>query len=239
MSHIYIDPAAVRFFADGRAVSSDQAVALLNDRPLMVLMHGFGSHENDLIGVAPLLPTDFVFASPRAPFHAPAPLTSGYSWSEEPTAMREVPPLNHEDHPAYLAGRAVVAWLDALEARVANRFREIVLFGFSQGGAMVTNLLRLQPERFAAGVTCSGFIASGNFPGDSQLCEVRPPVFWGHDVADPVIPQEDVTRSAAWLKQHTSLTHRVYPGIGHSISQEEMRDIDTFLNGVRRDGGDR
>ena len=48
------------------------------DRPLLVLLHGYGSHEGDLFQLAPYLPLDAVIAAPRAPF--PHPMGIGWSW---------------------------------------------------------------------------------------------------------------------------------------------------------------
>lgn len=213
-------------------ISAEEATKQLASRPLMLMMHGFGSHEGDLISLAPHLPADYVYAAPRAPFPTPHPLTEGFSWSAVPTAMRDEAPAEVEDNAAYLSSRAVIDWLDALAEQVTNGLPKIVLFGFSQGGAMVTSLFRVQPERFLAGVNCSGFISTGDFPGDAQLLDLKPPMFWGHDTDDPVIPFQEVVRTQAWLPDHSTLTYRTYPGIAHSISMDEIRDINEFLSSL-------
>lgn len=43
------------------------------DRPLLVLLHGYGSHEGDLFGLVPHLPSAFVVAAVRAPLAPPVP----------------------------------------------------------------------------------------------------------------------------------------------------------------------
>ncbi|MEK8225152.1 hypothetical protein NKG05_01970 [Oerskovia sp. M15] len=64
----------------------------------------------------------------------------------------------------------MLAWLDAnVEPGTV-----VVPVGFSQGGLMVTQLLRTAPERFAAGVVLSGFVLDGPLPGDEALAERRP-----------------------------------------------------------------
>ena len=45
-------------------------------RPLLVLLHGYGSHEGDLFGLSPHLPLQPVIASVRAPLRA----GPGYAW---------------------------------------------------------------------------------------------------------------------------------------------------------------
>lgn len=205
------------------SVPEDQVVEALQTRPLLVLLHGYGSFEGDLISLAPMLPESFVCASLRAPIRLSPPIVNGYGWYEiEQIGRPNVPVLVEATH-------AVIDWLDELDAQVAGGLKEIALLGFSQGGCMVTMLMRHQPERFSVGVVCSGFVAEMHTPGDAILEAQRPPVFWGRDVADPIIADHMIPPTAQWLATHTALIARQYPGIGHAISREELEDIAAFL----------
>lgn len=206
-----IDPTVVVW-----SIAEGERSAALASRPLIVLMHGRGSHEHDLFSLAPLLPPNAVVASLRAPL----PLGDGFTWF--PPAEPGLPSSDAAD----AASIAVLRWLDTLPARNAQ---PVALFGFSQGAAMALHLMRHAPERFAAYVALSGFSIDGDQPADDALATLRPPVFWGRDDADPVIPQSAVERTTAWLPGHSSLTTLLYPGIAHSISREEMVDVTTFL----------
>ncbi|TQM65798.1 alpha/beta hydrolase [Klugiella xanthotipulae] len=218
MTDVLIDDSLVRW-----SVPVDRVADALATRPLLLLMHGYGSFEGDLIELAPLLPDYFVCASPRAPLVAPAPVENGYAWFQ----------IGDPGNPSLAEGdasvAAVLAWLDALAAHIPGGLPRVALMGFSQGGAMVTHLLRTLPARFLAGVNCSGFILSGDKPGDVELARRQPPVFWGRDVGDPIVTGEAIRRTAEWLPTHSTLTTRLYPGIQHSISREELGDISAFL----------
>ena len=54
-------------------------------------------------------------------------------------------------------------------------------------------------------------------------------MFWGRGTDDPVIPRVAVDRTQAWLPAHSTLTERIYEGMGHSVSQAELADIVSFL----------
>jgi len=209
MSEIAIDKDAVIWSA---------SEAERQGRPLLVLMHGYGSHEGDLFGLAPYLPLRPVIASLRAPSIAPWPI-DGWSWFErrDPGAP----------DPADLdrSAAAVIAWLDALPVRPES----VGLLGFSQGGAMVIHLMRTAPERFAYGVNLAGFSTDRPMPGDSALAQLRPPMFWGRGAVDDVIPGAAVARTTEWLPAHFSLTGRIYEGLAHSISQQELADVRAFI----------
>ena len=61
------------------------------------------------------------------------------------------------------------------------------------------------------------------------MAELRPPVFWGRDVADPIITSDAIERTQEWLPEHSTLTANLYPGIQHGVSQEEITDVAAFL----------
>lgn len=185
-------------------------------RPLLIIMHGLGSHEGDLFAFAPHLPLEPVIASLRAP------LSVGVGWGWFP---RDEEPDRSIGDRADAAARGVLAWLDALPEQPAS----VGLLGFSQGGAMALQLLRHAPERFAFAVQLSGFVASNTHAGDAQLAALRPPVFWGRGTADDVIPTDAVDITHDWLASHSTLTERIYEGMGHSVSQAELGEIVGFL----------
>jgi phospholipase/carboxylesterase len=233
-----IDATHVQWTVDGQTATESQALAALTSRPLLVLMHGFGSFEGDLIGLAPRLPREFVCASPRAPMVAPPPIVNGFAWWDLEIGSDGLPrptvePEEFVGSGPHAAALSVLDWLDALDAQVASQpegtgLGAIALMGFSQGGCMVTSLLRLRPERFTCGVNCSGFVAPGKFD-DHAIAEQLPPVFWGRDEADPIISPDRIAFTAAWLPQHTSLVTRLYDGIAHGIGLDEIDDISAFL----------
>lgn len=200
----------------------DADAALWSDapagRPLLVLLHGYGSDERDLFGLVPHLPPAFVFAAPRAPLTPPWP-APGYSWYP-------LDGLNGRDSATVTrAAERLCAWLDEHAAGATS----IGLLGFSQGAAIALQALRLQPERFAFAVNLSGYASAGALPGDEVLAVTKPPVFWGRGTHDDVIPEPLIAQTTAWLPEHSTLSGSVYPGLTHSVSQTELDDVTAFL----------
>lgn len=187
--------------------------------PLLVLMHGLGSNERDLVALVPHLPTEFAIASVRAP------LTDGpgFAWFPRDPQRPGNPRAEVVDAPV----DALREWLLAQQEQGGHPF--IGLLGFSQGGAMATHSLRRDPEIARFAVNLSGFVIEGEQPGDARLAEQRPPLFWGFGTVDPIIPNAAVERTAAWVQEHTTPVVRAYEGLGHSISMDEVADLHTFL----------
>jgi phospholipase/carboxylesterase len=201
-----IDPDVVQWSAPQRERAG---------RPLLVLMHGYGSHEGDLFALSPRLPLAPVIASLRAPI----PENGGNAWFTMRDSAPGDPPKANVD----AAASAVIDWLDTQE------YTSVGLLGFSQGAALSLQLLRHAPERFAATVALSGFIASGGHPGDAELERLKPKVFYGRGTVDQIITADTVERTEAWLPDHTTHTSRIYEGVAHSISAQELTNLAEFL----------
>ncbi|MGN7186341.1 alpha/beta hydrolase [Microbacterium enclense] len=208
-AHPSLDPSVVRW-----SVPAHER----GDRPVLLLLHGYGSDEHDLFGLVPSLPPAFVVASVRAPLVPPWPMP-GASWYP-------IEGLDGRDPDAVtLAARALLSWIQDAVGKAP-----VGLLGFSQGGAVALQTLRAEPDAVSFAVVLAGYAAGGELPGDIVLAERRPPVFWGRGAADDVIPPALVDATAQWLPVHSELSGRVYPGLTHSISQDELDDVRAFLD---------
>lgn len=201
-----------------------QTEAARTDRPLLVLMHGYGADENDLFALAPLLPDGFAYAAVRAPLTLPWP-APGFSWYPIDDVV-DVQLAGRDPARVTAAASAFVQWLDA----AASPAQTIGMLGFSQGASVALQALRLRPERFAFAVNLSGYAAPGELPHDAELAAARIPVFWGRGARDDVIPPALVEHTAQWLPAHSDLSGRVYPGLAHSVSEDELADVRVFLD---------
>ena len=186
------------------------------DRPLIVLMHGWSYDERHPFGFAHLFPSQMVVASVRAPYAE----AGGYAWFPS----RGNPIGDPQPRVANDAADAVLDWLDTLPTPSSTG-----LLGFSQGGAMVLQLMRRDPGRFDYGVQLAGFVVGDCQPGDAVLARTRPPVFWGRGELDTVIPRQAIARTQSWMAAHTSAESVVYRSLGHDVAGREVTDFAAFL----------
>lgn len=191
-------------------------------RPLLVLLHGFGSHEGDLFGLSPQLPLTPVIASVRAPI---ALAQGGHAWA----------PLASQADAAVVAAAATETAVALLEWLDTTRSTSVGLLGFSQGGAMAMQLLRAAPLRFEFAVNLSGFAVLDDNAGDAELARLKPPVFWGRGTLDQVITPDKIAYTERWLPEHSTLTSRIYEGLQHSISRDELDDANAFMRAAAHD----
>jgi phospholipase/carboxylesterase len=184
--------------------------------PTILLLHGFGSDERDLAGLGGLASDGLPWASLRAPL---ALARGGYAW------FPVVTPGSPEPAPVATATEAIWEWVDEHLGADAS----VIPLGFSQGGLMATQLLRTRPHRVRATVVLGGFVQGAPQPGDEELTQIRPAVFWGRGADDHVIADHAVARTSLWLPAHSTLVEKVYPGLGHGIHADELADVRAFV----------
>lgn len=194
-----------------------------NDRPgtlLVLALHGRGSDEQSMVGLAQHLPLGATVAAMRAPI-AEGP---GFAWF----ANRGIGRPTEESIKGSVA--LIEYWLDS----VAQEYSGVVLLGFSGGTAMAGALLLSDPSRYAGGVLLSGTLPwDAGFNSDAQRFSGLP-VFWANDPADAVIPQELVQRSEAWLQESSGarLIERHYSALGHGINSQELAEVSSFIDSI-------
>lgn len=182
-------------------------------RPLLVLLHGHGMNERIGFELRHRLPSSLVLASLRGPLRARA----GYGWF----------PLDASFSLGQVASAvsAVLNWLDDQPGNHSS----VGLLGFSQGSAIAVQCLRERPTDFAYAAVLSGFLNPLPARGDRELARIRPAVFSGRGGADGLVPRPLVVITERWLATHATLTSKVYPGLGHNVSDEEIADLGVFL----------
>lgn len=200
---------------------------------LVLMLHGYGSQERDLLQIGEFINGPLVWAGMRAPqpvgvaiandavqAHIPG-AALGYQWY--PLDAQLETPM----HAIELASTYVENWLE----NHAGQYATTTLLGFSQGMAVATSVARRRPDLVQSIVGLSGYVVEG-LPGAQD--EHNPlkdlPTFYGFGTADPIIPREKVDFSKTWLAAHTALEQHAYPGMGHSICAEEIMHIDRFLH---------
>ena len=197
-------------------LSSEWAAASVAGPAVAVLLHGYGSNERDLAGLASALRLALPWVSLRAPL---ALGQGGAAW------FAITSPGDPDAEPVVEATDAIWEWIDSH----VHPDTKIVPLGFSQGGLMASQLLRTRPERVIAPVILGGFVLGAEQPGDYQLVMKRPAVFWGRGAEDRVITAPAIARTADYLPGHSSLLERVYPDLAHGISTAELDDVRDFL----------
>jgi phospholipase/carboxylesterase len=184
--------------------------------PLVVLLHGRGSGEREILSLAPHLPAGITYAAVRAPIGE----GGGFAWF----AHRGI------GRPVATSLRSTMDWFGRWLDAVAPAGRPVVLVGFSGGAAFAGGVVLDDPARYAGAAILHGTLPfdAGVPVDDGRLANL--PVFVAQGDADQVIPRELLDRT--WHYLHTtsgaSTVSRRDPG-GHGITAPTLRRLSQWV----------
>ena len=196
---------------------------------LLVLMHGVGSNEQDLFGLARLMPPQFHVLSLRAPYVLSP---DAYAWFEFQVLADGERRINEaqERESRFLVGEMVASASQQLGVPPER----VVVGGFSQGGIMALSLLLTQPEKVRAAMVWHGRLLPQAVAhiAAPEAFEGKALLWVSHGSADNVIPPgaAQATRELA-RGLPLALSGADFPG-GHEIRPAELQGALAWLQSL-------
>jgi phospholipase/carboxylesterase len=194
---------------------------------LLVLHHGRGTEERDLLGLADALDPErrLRVVTPRAPLSLPG--SPGYHWYL-------VPRVGYPDPDTFNAARAALAELhDRLWEETGVGPEATVLGGFSMGSVM-SYAMGLGADRPAvAGILAfSGFVptVAGWEPSLADRQATR--AFIAHGRRDPIMDVEFARRARELLEAGGLTVEYRESDVGHQIDPAHLADATAWLAGT-------
>lgn len=193
--------------------------------PLLLLLHGYGSNEQDLFSFAPELPDHYFIISLRAPLpmqpYGNAWYTIYWDGSE---AKRS------DDKQAKESRDLVVKFIDEATEAYDLDSSNVTLLGFSQGTIISYAVALTYPEKVKNLIGLSGYINEEiTAPKRDHEVYKNLAVFCSHGTQDQVIPVEAARRVPAYMeKLGISTTLKEYP-VGHGVAPQNLNDLKIWL----------
>jgi len=198
--------------------------------PLLLLLHGIGSHEQDLMGLAPHLDPRFFVVGARAP-HTLQP--GAFAWFHvEWTADGPIADATEAKQSMALLNR----FIDEVTRQYTLDAQRVYLMGFSQGAILSLALALTEPKKVAGEVAMSGRLlteALATLAAPEALAGL--PIFVAHGTQDQVLSiryGRDIQQQLEKLP--VALTYHEYP-MAHEVSGASLSDIAAWLS-ARLDG---
>jgi phospholipase/carboxylesterase len=192
--------------------------------PLLLLFHGYGSNERDLMGLAPELDTRLRIISVRAPIELAPEMFTWFPIEFTPDGITV-------DRDA--AGRVrdqLIEFIRKLIDTLKPAGNKVFIMGFSQGAVMNYLTAFRNPELLHGVISLSG-----------QLPDIKPemnalpeglsalPFLVQHGLFDSVLPITKGRQANEWLRNVTTdLTYSEYP-MAHQIDQASLGFLVSWL----------
>ncbi len=191
--------------------------------PVLFLLHGYGSHEEDLFSFANYLPEEYLIISLRAPLTLGF---GGYAWYS--IHFNEQQDKWSDDNEAKTAQEIILHNIDYHLEQFKLEGQKVSLLGFSQGAILSWGVGLSHPERIDKIIALSGYVNEDIFGYAKEgLEQLR--IFSSHGTEDSTLPVDWARKGIALVeKKEINVDYKEYPA-GHGINPENFADLLAWL----------
>lgn len=193
--------------------------------PLLILLHGYGSNEQDLFSFASELPDELLIISARAPMT----LSPGsYSWY---TISFDMNDGKFSDTDEAIESRDLIAqFIDEVKDAFDVDEEKTFLLGFSQGTILSYSVALNYPEKVQHVIALSGHINLDLLNKEHRIQNFSNIDFYiSHGSVDQVIPVEWAQNAPPYLKElGIKHSYQEYM-VGHGVAPQNFYDFKNWI----------
>jgi phospholipase/carboxylesterase len=197
--------------------------------PLLLLLHGYGSNEEDLFSFASELPDEYYVVSVRAPYDLQP---YGHAWyaihfdADENKFSDDIQAMESRD--------SIIQFIDELIAKYPIDATNVNLIGFSQGAILSYATALSYPEKISRVVALSGYLNEKIIKEDFKSKDLRNLKFFiSHGTVDQVIPVDWARKAEPFLQNlGLEVIYKEYP-IGHGVAPQNFYDFKNWLESTK------
>jgi phospholipase/carboxylesterase len=201
----------------------------LEKNPLLLLLHGYGSNEEDLFSFSSELPDEYYVISARAPYDM---MYGSYAWY---AINFDADENKFSDLEQAKESRDLVAkFIDEVVNHYPIDSNSVTLIGFSQGCILSYAIAMSYPEKVQRIVGMSGYfneeIAIPNYKNNSFE---NLKIFASHGNVDQVVPVEWARKAKPILDSlKIENVYKEYP-VGHGVAPQNFYDFKNWLQEIK------
>ncbi|WP_295179173.1 alpha/beta fold hydrolase [uncultured Christiangramia sp.] len=197
----------------------------VENAPALILLHGYGSDENDLFSFAEEMPEELFIISAKAPY----PMQPyGNAWyaihfdNENGKFSDDIQAIKSRD--------MIATFIDQVIENYPVDASKINLLGFSQGSILSYAVALTYPEKIDNVIALSGYINKEIFGQDYLKNDLSQLSFYcSHGSADQVIPVDWARRTKPFLENlGVDFTYSEFP-VGHGVAPQNFFELKKWL----------
>jgi len=199
--------------------------SLNENAPLLIMLHGYGSDENDLFSFASELPKELFVISARAPY----PMSPyGNAWY---AIYFEAEKDKWNDIEQAIESRDLISnFIDEVCSNYPVNKNNVTLLGFSQGTVLSYAVALTYPEKVKNIIALSGYISKDMLPEDLSNKQYSHLNFYcSHGSVDQVIPITWAKKTPEFLnKLNIKHMYSEFP-VGHGVAPQNFYEFKRWL----------
>lgn len=190
--------------------------------PLLILLHGYGSNEEDLFSFASELPDELLIVSARAPYEMGF---GGFAWY---AINLDAGNNKHSDlNEARSSLNKIALFIDEIKTKYATNPQKTFLLGFSQGAILSYALSLNYPNKVQYVLALSGYLNQDLLP--ETIPSIDTDYYISHGTVDQVLPIEEARKAPKFLdKYKLPNVYSEYP-VGHGVAPQNFYSFKTWI----------
>lgn len=193
--------------------------------PVIIMLHGYGSNQNDLFSFATELDDKYLIVSAKAPIPIPSYGNAWYQINYEPGNKKFT-----NDEQAIKSRDLIVRFIDEVVENYYADSRQVILLGFSQGAILSYAVALSYPEKVRQIVAMSGYIHKDLLKNGYETQDFSHLRFYSsHGSVDQVVPVEWDRKTKPFLDDlGIENKYSEFP-IGHGVNPDNFKEMKMWL----------
>lgn len=210
-----------------------------NKTPLLIMLHGYGSNETDLFEMHKTFDESYAVFSLRAPISIPQ---SGFCWF--PIDIKNDSTLLYDYEKVSESKKLILSFISNACKTFNLDSSNVVLFGFSQGAILSTDIAITTPNKIKGIIALSGLMLKEteahvkNAKQWQSINQVK--MKFAHGFSDNVINIKQAQKIEKLIieKKLTNSKMKYYK-MGHNICGEELNDLKSWLTNMTKSSNEK
>jgi phospholipase/carboxylesterase len=191
--------------------------------PLLILLHGYGSNEEDLFSFAEELPEELLIVSPQAP------LSMGFgSYAWYTINFDEINGKFSDLKEAKESVDKIALFVDVIKKKYNTDADQTFLLGFSQGAILSYSLSFFYPNKIQHVIALSGYINTELLP-ENISSEIKTDYYCSHGTVDQVLPIAWARNSKPFLEALKLNTEYSEYNVGHGVAPQNFYSFKKWI----------
>ncbi|MFD1162975.1 MULTISPECIES: alpha/beta hydrolase [Hwangdonia] len=199
---------------------------LTEHAPLLIMLHGYGSDENDLFSFANELPEELFIISVKAPYPLQPYGNAWYAINFDADKGKW-----NDNEQARESLELIANFIDEAVNNYPVNKNNVSLLGFSQGSILSYAVALTYPEKIKNVVALSGYINHDILPEDIKQKDYSNLDFYcSHGSVDQVIPVDWARQTAPFLNVlNIKNVYSEFP-VGHGVAPQNFFEFKDWLS---------
>lgn len=195
----------------------------IKNPPLLILLHGYGSNEQDLFSFAEELPKELLIVSAQAPYKMGH---GGYAWYA--INFDNVNGKFSDLKQAKISIDKIAVFIDEIKEKYNTNPEKTFLLGFSQGSILSYSLSFFYPNKVNNIIALSGYINTELLPTKIPTT-IKTEYYCSHGSVDQVLPIEWARKSKPFLDNlGLQNSYTEYP-VGHGVAPQNFYSFKSWI----------